>query len=321
MSFTGDPNVYVQQLGPLQTTWFGMLAILSLASLIFIWFGFLSPLRDRAPGRTVGIITALFSAVFIAILQWRSVEALLWMDAAQMVLYLAGAAAAGIAVYGIVAAWLRVEDATGWSTNRGFILQKDTKAVLNGTYSGNDARRKLPNPPPNWREYFRYSGNSEPFIWTNGSRNLSSALVSVLYFLAVFCLVSAIGLQSIIMTRGPITIAIPDVVSFATGKAEVTPDGEVTLDGVASTIDRYGARTVTVRGYADSRGSDVNNQRLSEDRARAVVAHLRSRYPGARYVELGMGESQSNADEAGLGPNAQKLAQDWNRRVEFELIP
>ncbi|MBW4709187.1 OmpA family protein [Roseobacter sp. YSTF-M11] len=318
---TTDPAILIEQLGPLQGTWLMMLAILSLAALLLMTFDFLAPLLDRGASRLLGIFTAVFSALAIAYLYWQVHENPFWLDLNRWVLWLSGAAIIGLLAYFIIAGVLSVEDATGRKTNRGFRLEPDSRAVLNGTYTGQDARRILEVPPANEREYFRYSGNDERFVWTRGSRLASSFLVGAAYVFATGALILAIGVQAIAMSRGPVKITIGDVVQFDTGEARVTDTGKAVLQTVADDIRRFRASRVMITGYADSRGDAASNQSLSEARARAVAAFLRAADTGATYITRGKGEDTAAGAEEGLKGEARALAQAWNRRVEFEVRP
>ncbi len=93
---------------------------------------------------------------------------------------------------------------------------------------------------------------------------------------------------------------------FATASATLTAEGRARLEDYFRNTEAY---SYSVIGHTDSRGSDADNQRLSEARAQAVAAVAQS--VGA-VVEstTGYGESQPAATNA----TADGMAQ--NRRVE-----
>src|SRR5580693_1216736 len=57
---------------------------------------------------------------------------------------------------------------------------------------------------------------------------------------------------------------------FAFDRAALEPDAERTLSALGPLIARQAALAIVVEGHTDSIGTDAHNQRLSEQRARAV---------------------------------------------------
>ena len=148
---------------------------------------------------------------------------------------------------------------------------------------------------------------TSPFIWTNGSRILSSTLLGLPYFIGVGALMISLGFLGIALSRGPVWMTISDIVQFDTGEATVTETGEQILVQVAGDIRRFRARRVEIIGYADSRGREESNQDLSEARARAVAAYLRDADTGASFVTIGKGEEEAEEIEKGsLGRSTQE---------------
>jgi outer membrane protein OmpA-like peptidoglycan-associated protein len=111
-------------------------------------------------------------------------------------------------------------------------------------------------------------------------------------------------------------IDIASEVSFDFGRAEVKSSFRPTLDKVSDVLKRYERSIVHVVGHTDSVGSDAYNQRLSEQRAQAVVDYLvNTGVIRERLRAEGRGESEpreSNATEAG---------RQLNRRVELFVKP
>jgi len=78
-----------------------------------------------------------------------------------------------------------------------------------------------------------------------------------------------------------------------------------------TTYTNYSAKIV---GYTSSRGSNAYNQKLSENRANAVVEMLKEKGVNANQLSSsGMGEANPVADNATSEGRAQ------NRRIEAEL--
>jgi len=111
-------------------------------------------------------------------------------------------------------------------------------------------------------------------------------------------------------------IDIANEVSFDFARAEIKPSFRPTLDKVGDVLKRYPNSIVHVVGHTDSVGSDAYNQRLSEQRAQAVVDYLASiGVARDRLRSEGRGETEprdTNATEAG---------RQLNRRVELYVKP
>lgn len=111
-------------------------------------------------------------------------------------------------------------------------------------------------------------------------------------------------------------IDIASEVSFDFAQADIKPSFRPSLDKVADVLKRYPKSVVHVIGHTDSVGSDAYNQRLSEQRAEAVVSYFAS--VGVQRERLraeGRGETEprdTNATEAG---------RQLNRRVELYVKP
>ena len=111
-------------------------------------------------------------------------------------------------------------------------------------------------------------------------------------------------------------IDISNEVSFDFGRADIKPSFQPALNKVAGVLQRYPNSVVHVVGHTDSVGSDAYNQRLSEQRAQAVIDYLASAGVARdRLRAEGRGETEprdTNATEAG---------RQLNRRVELYVKP
>ena len=113
-----------------------------------------------------------------------------------------------------------------------------------------------------------------------------------------------------------ILVNLPDGVTFATGSAALQPSFRATLDKVAASMMQYPDSLIDVYGHTDSTGSDVFNQRLSEQRAATVMNYLISRgVPAARLRSQGFGETMPVASNDSIDGRAR------NRRVEIKIVP
>lgn len=101
------------------------------------------------------------------------------------------------------------------------------------------------------------------------------------------------------------------LITFATGSAELTPEGEQVLDTVAKALqsDRLAGFSFRVEGHADPRGGEDLNQKLSAERAASVVSYLTTKHGIAadRLAPVGKGASELM--------NASRPDAPENRRV------
>ncbi|MCV0383339.1 MAG: OmpA family protein [Erythrobacter sp.] len=115
-----------------------------------------------------------------------------------------------------------------------------------------------------------------------------------------------------------ILVNLPDGVTFATGSYTINQTFRNTLDNVAANLTQYPNSLIDVYGYTDSTGSEDFNQRLSEQRARAVSNYMTSRgVAQARIRWQGFGENPAYF----VGDNATAQGRALNRRVEIKIIP
>jgi len=101
-------------------------------------------------------------------------------------------------------------------------------------------------------------------------------------------------------------------VLFDTGKYTLKQGTQVSLAKVAGILEAYPGLKVQVEGYTDSTGSDELNQKLSENRANAVMNFL-----------VAQGVAQSNIAAQGYGKNdpvadnSTASGRQQNRRVNM----
>lgn len=101
-------------------------------------------------------------------------------------------------------------------------------------------------------------------------------------------------------------------INFDTGKATIKPDSDKTLDAAAAALKAALDLKVEVGGHTDNVGTPQANERLSGERAKAVMAALVKRGVAAnRLTAKGYGQSAPIADNRGEEGRAK------NRRVEL----
>ncbi|MEO1015089.1 MAG: OmpA family protein [Pseudomonadota bacterium] len=113
-----------------------------------------------------------------------------------------------------------------------------------------------------------------------------------------------------------IFLNMPSDVTFNVDQADIRPAFYDKLNSVALIFQEYDKTTVTIRGHADSTGSDAYNQQLSERRALSVSRYISSQgVEPARLRALGFGES------APIASNDSEAGRAANRRVEIVIDP
>jgi len=105
-------------------------------------------------------------------------------------------------------------------------------------------------------------------------------------------------------------------VYFASGKSELRDEAITELKEVAAALAADPNAVVELQGFADPRGSESYNYRLTRDRVDAVVRHLVQRYGVElrRIHAVGMGKVTPAASQA------TKDAYAKSRRVDIRLL-
>jgi outer membrane protein OmpA-like peptidoglycan-associated protein len=102
------------------------------------------------------------------------------------------------------------------------------------------------------------------------------------------------------------------VVEFETKSFELTPKGIALLDEILVAIRKAPDVRLRIAGHTDSKGSSEENQRLSEDRAQAVLSYLVTAGESPSRIEIiGYGEDQPT------DTNDTKAGRARNRRIVF----
>lgn len=106
-------------------------------------------------------------------------------------------------------------------------------------------------------------------------------------------------------------------ITFEPGSAIVDASASPTLDKLAETFRECEVVDfeIEIGGHTDSQGSEGGNQRISEDRAQAVLEELLQR--GVKSLQLtavGYGETQPIAD------NDTEEGREANRRIDFKRV-
>ena len=102
---------------------------------------------------------------------------------------------------------------------------------------------------------------------------------------------------------------------FETGKAVLRPESNEALDQVLRFLENNPSIRLEISGHTDNTGSLRINQKLSRDRAAAVVTYLVQR--GISQERL---ESRGYADTQPVATNGTAAGRQQNRRVEFKVL-
>jgi outer membrane protein OmpA-like peptidoglycan-associated protein len=101
-------------------------------------------------------------------------------------------------------------------------------------------------------------------------------------------------------------------IHFETGKANILPDSEATLEQVKALLDARPDLKLRVEGHTDNVGGRAANQKLSEARAAAVVAWLSD-----HGIDKSRLSAQGFADTKPVEDNSTEEGRAKNRRVEL----
>lgn len=101
---------------------------------------------------------------------------------------------------------------------------------------------------------------------------------------------------------------------FETSKAELKPECEAELDKIGGILVQVPDMKIEIAGHTDATGSEDFNEKLSQERAEAVMEYLTKKFPkldAGNFTAKGYGESKPVAD------NDTAEGREKNRRVEF----
>jgi outer membrane protein OmpA-like peptidoglycan-associated protein len=120
------------------------------------------------------------------------------------------------------------------------------------------------------------------------------------------------GMQARVTDRG-LVLTLGDVL-FASGAANLNPNGDPHLAKLAAFLNRYMDRNVLIVGYTDSIGGQDYNLGLSQRRADSVKIYLvQQGIDSSRLSASGQGMSSPVAD------NSSATGRQQNRRVEVVI--
>ena len=102
------------------------------------------------------------------------------------------------------------------------------------------------------------------------------------------------------------------IVTYDTGKATLTADADKEINRIKDLMVKYPELKYEVQGHCDNTGSDAINDKLSQQRAEAIVARL---------VELGISYDRltpvGKGSKEPIADNKTEEGRAKNRRVVF----
>ena len=197
-------------------------------------------------------------------------------------------------------------------------VKKDNGAVL-GDYgpdvfpSLSETAAKYLAESPGGASYDRYTtmtlhkGGSEFWIYLAASEPYQDYMLLMVEKQEMKQEISVNALEKQLNNDGFITYYI----NFDTGKATIKPESEGSINQIAALLKGVPALTVSIEGHTDNVGTAESNMKLSEERAKAVMAAVVAKGVATeRMSAVGRGQDAPVAD------NRKEDGRALNRRVE-----
>ena len=176
------------------------------------------------------------------------------------------------------------------------------------------------------------TGAVESFVISDSTGNYTAKLpeakvygveihaAGYLYYLDVLNLSRASNLEKInlnfYLRRVEVgTKVVLENIYFETGKAVLRPESFDALEQVSRFLENNPGIRLEISGHTDNTGSLRINQRLSRERAKAVVDWLISQGTSPEKLEY-----EGYADTQPVAPNDTAEGREKNRRVEFKVV-
>jgi OmpA-OmpF porin, OOP family len=104
-------------------------------------------------------------------------------------------------------------------------------------------------------------------------------------------------------------------VNFASGSAQLSPEGQTEVDNLAALMKAYPAIKIDIYGHTDNAGDADSNLKLSEARAIAIMMRLvgKGNIDQSRLTAKGLGQTEPIAD------NNTEEGRAQNRRIELKV--
>jgi len=104
-------------------------------------------------------------------------------------------------------------------------------------------------------------------------------------------------------------------------KADLKPESFPALDEIVRMLNTYSSMEIELSAHTDSKGTDKYNQKLSDARAKSVVAYLVSKgIDPNRLKSKGYGETMPIAPNTNDDGSDNPAGREKNRRTEFKVL-
>lgn len=181
-------------------------------------------------------------------------------------------------------------------------LKKQNGRVMFESIGRGVAMVKRPDGSEVWMDVAGYVGDGSP-------EETGQYYLTVVEIAAMEQVISAANLAGEIRNTGKVVLYI----QFETGKSTIKPESMPIVEQMARMLLADRTLKVYIVGHTDNAGTLEMNQKLSEDRAVAVVTALTTQYavPASQLLARGVGPLSPVAN------NATEDGRKLNRRVEM----
>jgi outer membrane protein OmpA-like peptidoglycan-associated protein len=111
-----------------------------------------------------------------------------------------------------------------------------------------------------------------------------------------------------------LVVKFASAILFDTGKADLKPQSKTDLTEFAEVLKKYPDTDLVIEGHTDSTGKPAFNEKLSEERAKAVLDFL-----AGQGVTIKRMQGQGFAASQPVADNATEEGRAQNRRVQIKI--
>lgn len=207
-----------------------------------------------------------------------------------------------------------IKELGGVKVHNGNDLDAETKKNFREEHP-NASRDGYLHSSSNYKDIHTYViRKPDAWVWVQYNLGRYNANISILeekVFEDSMSLMDSDEILSRLTTDGKAVLHI----NFDTNKATLKADGKEAIQEIFKALQTDNSLRISIEGHTDNTGSSAHNQKLSEERAEAVVQELKSLGIAMdRLSSKGFGSEQPIAD------NSTEEGKAQNRRVELIKI-